>query len=135
MAAQKRLRRGLFLTHPVSLTNAPSRGGVRRRAGAASVATGEMKGWRAMTTEVRLQIALLFYTTVNIGIFTAAVYAATLFPPLLPQAGFWIGAMTAAGLFVAAPLAWWLGARAPALWHDRLVARQSPLARAPTREV
>ena len=38
-----------------------------------------------MTTAVRLQIALLFYTSVNIAVFTAAVYAATMFPPLLPM--------------------------------------------------
>lgn len=88
-----------------------------------------------MTTTVRLQIALLFYTSVNIVIFTAAVYAATLFPPLLPHAGFWIAAITAIGLFVTAPLAWCLGACLPSIWHDKLIAQQSPLSNAPTRDV
>jgi len=88
-----------------------------------------------MTTGVRLQIALVFYTTVNIVVFTAAVYAATMFPPLLPNAGFWIAAITAVSMFATAPLAWCLGACLPSAWHDRLVARQSPIARAPTRQV
>jgi hypothetical protein len=88
-----------------------------------------------MSTTVRLQIALLFYTTVNVIIFTVAVYASTLFPPLLPHAGFWIGAFTAVGLFVTAPLAWCVGACLPSAWHDKLVAQQSPLSHAPTREV
>lgn len=88
-----------------------------------------------MTTGVRLQIALLFYTSVNIVVFTAAVYAATMFPPLLPEAGFWIAVMTGLSLFVTAPLAWCLGACLPSAWHDRLIARQSPLSRAPTRPI
>ena len=88
-----------------------------------------------MTTAVRLQIALLFYTTFNIAVFTAAVYAATLFPPLLPNAGFWIAVITGVGLFVSAPVAWCIGACLPNAWHDRLIARPSPLARAPTRQV
>lgn len=93
----------------------------------------ETKGF-SMTTGVRLQIALLFYTSVNIVVFTAAVYAATMFPPLLPEAGFWIAVMTGLSLFVTAPLAWCLGACLPSAWHDRLIARQSPLSRAPTRQ-
>ena len=88
-----------------------------------------------MTTTVRLQIALLFYTSINVVIFTAAVYASTLFPPLLPQAGFWIGAITALGMFVTFPLAWCVGACLPSIWHDRLVARQSPLSHVPSREI
>ena len=88
-----------------------------------------------MSTTARLQIALLFYTTVNVVIFTAAVYASTLFPPLLPQAGFWIAAITAVGMFMTAPLAWCVGACLPSAWHVKLVAQQSPLSHAPTREV
>lgn len=86
-----------------------------------------------MTTAVRLQIALLFYTTFNIVVFTAAVYAATLFPPLLPQAGLFIAAVTAVSMVVSAPVAWRVGACLPNAWHDRLVARPSSLARAPSR--
>jgi hypothetical protein len=88
-----------------------------------------------MTTGIRLQITLLFYTTVNIIVFTAAVYAATMFPPLLPNAGFWIAAITGVSLFVTAPVAWCLGACLPRAWHHRLIARPSPLSRVPTREV
>jgi hypothetical protein len=93
----------------------------------------ETKGF-SMMTGARLQIALLFYTSVNIVVFTAAVYAATMFPPLLPEAGFWIAGMTGLSLFVTAPVAWCLGACLPSTWHDRLIARQSPLSRAPTRQ-
>jgi len=88
-----------------------------------------------MTPNVRLQIALLFYTTVNIVVFTAAVYAAAMFPPLLPHAGFWIAAITGVGLVVTAPLAWWVGAALPPVWNNRLIARQSPLSRVPSRNV
>lgn len=88
-----------------------------------------------MTTGIRLQIALLFYTTVNIIVFTAAVYAATMFPPLLPNAGLWIAAITGVSLVVTAPLAWCVGACLPRVWHDRLIARPSPLSRAPSRQV
>ena len=88
-----------------------------------------------MSTTARLQIALLFYTSVNVVIFTAAVYAATMFPPMLPHAGFWIAAITAVGMFATAPLAWWVGACLPSIWHDKLVAQPSPLARAPSREI
>lgn len=110
-----------------------SAAGARERAEVNSAAD-ETKGF-AMTTGVRLQIALLFYTSVNIVVFTAAVYAATMFPPLLPEAGFWIAAITGVSLFVTAPLAWCLGACLPSAWHYRLVARQSPLSRTPTRPV
>ena len=41
--------------------------------------------------------------------------------------------MTGLSLFVTAPLAWCLGACLPSAWHDRLIARQSPLSRAPSR--
>jgi hypothetical protein len=88
-----------------------------------------------MTTTVRLQIALLFYTTVNIVAFTAAVYAATMFPPLLPHAGFWIAAFTGVSMFVTVPVAWWVGTCLPSIWHDRLIAQPSPLSRAPSREI
>ena len=94
----------------------------------------ETKGL-AMTTGVRLQIALLFYTSVNIVAFTAAVYAATLFPPLLSNAGFWIAVITGVSLFVTVPAAWCLGACLPSAWNDRLLARPSPLSRAPTRQI
>jgi len=47
----------------------------------------------------------------------------------------WISAFTALGMFATAPLAWWVGACLPSIWHDKLVAQPSPLAQAPSREV
>jgi hypothetical protein len=88
-----------------------------------------------MTIGARAQVALLFYTTVNIVLFTAAVYAVTLFPPLTPDAGFWLAVFTAAGLVVTAPVACCLGACLPAAWRKKIVAEPSPLASQPTRPV
>jgi len=81
------------------------------------------------------QIALLLYTTVNIILFTAAVYAVTIFPPLVPNAGFWLAAFTVAGLVVTAPVAWCVAACVPDAWRKKIVAEPSPLAGAPTRPV
>ena len=88
-----------------------------------------------MTLSVRAQIALLFYTTANIIIFTAAVYAAALFPPLTPNAGLWIAAFTGAGLLLTAPVAWCLGACFPRAWRKTILAERSPLASRPSRTV
>lgn len=87
-----------------------------------------------MTTAVRTQIALLFYTTFNILVFTAAVYATSLFPPLAPNADLWIAAIMAISLLLSAPVAWCLGACLPREWHDKLLAKRSPLSHAPSRE-
>ncbi len=87
-----------------------------------------------MTTGIRAQIALLFYVTLNVIAFTAAVYAATIFPPLTPNAGFWIVAIMAVSLLATAPIAWCVGACLPREWHDKLLAKRSPLTDAPTRE-
>lgn len=88
-----------------------------------------------MKTATRVQIALLFYTTFNILVFTAAIYAATLFPPLLPYAGLTITGIMAAGLIGGLPLAWLVGKLLPREWHDGLIARQSPLAHEPARDI
>jgi len=88
-----------------------------------------------MTSLARVQIALLFYSCFCVVCFTAAVYAATMFPPLVPNAGLWIAGLTAAGMFIGAPLAWLVGKALPREWHSPLVARQSPLAHEPAREV
>jgi len=85
--------------------------------------------------ETRKQIALLFYTTFNIVVFTAAVYAATIFPPLAPHAGFWIAVIMAVSLVASAPVAWCLGACLPTTWHDKLIAKRSPLSQAPARDI
>jgi hypothetical protein len=88
-----------------------------------------------MTIGIRAQIALLFYSTVNVMVFTAAVYAVSIFPPLTPDAGFWLAVLTGASLIVTAPVAWCVGACFPAAWRDKILAHRSPLADAPTRPV
>jgi hypothetical protein len=88
-----------------------------------------------MTTGKRAQIALLFYSTFNVVVFTAAVYATSLFPPLTANAGFWLAAIMAVSLTVSAPVAWCLGACLPREWHDKLLAKRSPLSHAPAREI
>ena len=88
-----------------------------------------------MTTGARAQVALLFYTTVNIILFTAAVYAVAMFPPLERNAGFWLAAITAACLVVTAPAAWCLAACWPPAWRKKIIAEPSPLAGEPTRPV
>jgi hypothetical protein len=90
----------------------------------------------ARTIGVRAQIALLFYTTVNIVIFTAAVYAVAMFPTLTPHAGFWLALIMGASLIVTAPLAWCLGGcLMPAAWRKNFLAEPSPRASEPTRSV
>jgi hypothetical protein len=86
-------------------------------------------------TQARARVALLFYSTVNIVLFTAAVYAVALFPPLTPHAGFWLALFTGAGLVLTAPLAWAVGRIVPEAWRRRIMAEPSPLARAPSRPV
>lgn len=87
------------------------------------------------TAASRVQIALLFYTTFNIVMFTAAIYAGTLFPPLVPYTGIVIAGMMALGLVGGLPLAWAVGKALPRDWHGGLIARQSPLAHEPAREI
>jgi hypothetical protein len=90
----------------------------------------------ARTIGSRAPIALLFYTTVNIIIFTAAVYAVAIFPPLGQNAGFWLAVIVGAGLVVTAPLAWCVGGcLLPAAWRKDVLAEPSPLASEPTRHV
>ncbi len=87
-----------------------------------------------MTIGIRAQIALLFYSTINVVVFTAAVYAVSMFPPLTPNAGFWMMAIMATSFVVTAPIAWCVGACLPAEWRKDILAEPSPLASAPTRE-
>jgi hypothetical protein len=87
-----------------------------------------------MTIKARAQLALLFYTTVNIILFTAFVYAVSIFPPLRPNAGFWLALFTAGALIVTAPLAWCFGKCVlPDQWRKKVLAESSPLAREPSR--
>jgi hypothetical protein len=90
----------------------------------------------ARTIGSRAPIALLFYTTANIIIFTAAVYAVAIFPTLTPNAGYWLAVIVGAGLVVTAPLAWCIGGcLLPAAWRKDVLAEPSPLAREPTRPI
>ena len=89
-----------------------------------------------MTLKARCQIGLLVYTTLNIVVFTAAVYAVSIFPPLEPNAGFWLAVFTGGSLVVTAPIAWCIGGCGmPEAWRKKIVAEPSPLASEPTRPV
>jgi hypothetical protein len=87
----------------------------------------------ARKIEARTQVSLLLYTTINLAAFTAAVYAVMLWPMLNENAGFWLTAIMAASLVVAAPVAWCLGSWLPSVWWEKMVAEPSPLSKAPTR--
>jgi hypothetical protein len=90
----------------------------------------------ARTIGTRAPIALLFYTTVNIILFTAAVYAVAIFPPLQQNAGFWLAVFVGASLIVTAPVAWCIGGcRLAAAWRKDVLAEPSPLASEPTRPI
>jgi hypothetical protein len=89
-----------------------------------------------MTLKARCQLGLLFYTTLNIVVFTVAVYAVSIFPPLQKDAGFWLAVFTIGSLIVTAPIAWCVGGcRMPEAWRKKVVAEPSPLAGEPTRSV
>jgi hypothetical protein len=89
-----------------------------------------------MTLKARCQLGLLFYTTLNLIVFTAAVYAVAIFPPLEPNAGFWLAVFTGASLIVTAPVAWCIGGcRLAAAWRKDVLAEPSPLASEPTRPI
>ena len=81
------------------------------------------------------RVALLFYTSINVVLFTAGVYAVSMFPTLTPNAGFWLAVIIGASLLVTAPVAWCVGRCWPAEWRKQILAESSPLAGAPTRPV
>ncbi len=90
----------------------------------------------ARITVTRAPIALLFYTTINIVLFTVAVYAVAIFPPLEQNAGFWLAVIVGASLIVTAPVAWCIGGcRLAAAWRKDVLAEPSPLASKPTRTI
>jgi len=87
----------------------------------------------APTIGRRTQISLLLYTTINLASFTAGVYLVMLWPRLTENAGFWIAAVVAVSLVLAAPLSWCLAKCLPDKWQKKIVAERSPLADAPPR--
>lgn len=82
---------------------------------------------------VRAQIALLFFTTLNIAAFTAIVYVVMLSPELLNDAGYWIIVGMLASVAVTAPLAWALAPYVSEKWQKKLLAKRSPLDRVTAR--
>ena len=83
---------------------------------------------------MRAQIALLFYSTLNVAVFTVVVYVVMLAPTLNERAGFWIAVSMAASLIVTAPIAWCLATCLRSdYWRKKMVAERSLLADAPTR--
>jgi hypothetical protein len=97
----------------------------------------ETKGFRLMPRHFSAQarVALLFYTSINIVLFTGAIYAVSLFPPLTANAGLWLALIVGACLLITAPVAWCIGRCWPAEWRKQILAEPSPLAGAPTRPV
>lgn len=89
----------------------------------------------ARDTQTRARVALLFYCTINVVTFTVAVYAVTLFPPLTPDAGFWLAVFTGASLLLTAPVAWAIGRWLPTEWRRKILAEPSPLAKAPSKTI
>ncbi|MFN3656238.1 MAG: hypothetical protein ACK4UO_03145 [Pseudolabrys sp.] len=81
----------------------------------------------------RTQISLLLYTTINLASFTAGVWLVMLWPQLTANAGFWITAIVAVSLVLAAPVSWCLAKCVPDRWRAKAVAKPSPLADAPSR--
>ena len=88
-----------------------------------------------LETEVRTQIAVLIYSMTNSVMFGAGIIFVLMVPGLNVNAGFWISAVVAASLILAAPVAWLVAPRLRArYWRHKLLAMPSKLASAPTRE-
>ena len=87
-----------------------------------------------MEPSTRTQIAVLVYSMTNAVLFGAGLIVVLMVPALNAHAGFWIAAVVAASLIIAAPFAWLIAPRLRArYWRQRLLASPSPLASAPTR--
>jgi hypothetical protein len=74
-----------------------------------------------MTREIatRAQIALLVYLMTNSVLFGAGVILVLTWPLLNADAGFWISAVVAASVILAAPIAWWIAPRMRARYWRR----------------
>lgn len=84
---------------------------------------------------VRAQIALLLYTTLNIAVFTVALYVVMPSPTLNEHAGLWLTVTMIASLLVTAPLCWMVAPHINGKWRKKIVAQRSPLATTPTRPI
>lgn len=62
-------------------------------------------------TKTRVQISALIYSMVNGVLFGVGVILVLTLPVLNTHAGFWISAVVAASIIVAAPVAWWIAPR------------------------
>lgn len=84
---------------------------------------------------VRAQIAMLFFTTLNVAVFTVAVYVVMLSPTLNAHAGYWLLSGMIASLLITAPFCWLVAPRVGGKLRKKIVAERSPLSRAPSRPV
>lgn len=84
---------------------------------------------------IRAQVALVFFTTLNVAVFTVAVYVVMLSPALNVHAGYWLIVSMLASTVVTAPLCWALAPRVRPSLRNKVVAVRSPLADAPSRPV
>ncbi len=84
---------------------------------------------------VRAQVALVFFTTLNVAVFTVAVYIVMLSPTLNAHAGYWLIVSMIGSALLTAPLCWALAPRVNGKWKKRIVAERSPLAHEPTRSI
>lgn len=82
---------------------------------------------------LRAQIALLLFTTLNVAVFTAAVYIVMLSPTLNEHAGFWLILSMVGSALITAPLSWLLAPRVNGKLRKKIVAERSPLSDAPSR--
>lgn len=84
---------------------------------------------------VRAQIALLFFTTLNVAVFTVVVYIVMLSPTLGDHAGYWMIFAMFGSMLITAPLCWLIAPRVNGKLRKKIVAERSPLANAPSRPI
>lgn len=88
-----------------------------------------------MPTEfgMRAQVALVFFTTLQVAVFTVAVYVVMLSPTLNVHAGYWLTVSMIASGLLSAPLCWALAPKVNGKLRKKIVAKTSPLAHEPSR--
>ncbi|WP_162826809.1 hypothetical protein [Pseudolabrys taiwanensis] len=84
---------------------------------------------------IRAQVAMLFFTTLNVAVFTVVVYVVMLSPTLNVHAGYWMLFSMIGSALITAPLCWLVAPRVSGKLRKRLVAERSPLSDAPSRPV